>query len=333
VNIHSDDPLRLDPDECHVWRVFLDTPPAVVARLRALLSADERARAARFVFESHRRRFVVAHGGLREILSGYVGVAPASLTFTSGPSGKPALVEPRTCLRFNLSHSGGLALVAVTLGREVGVDLEAHRPLPELDALAESCFSLVERRALAAVPEAQRLESFFDGWARKEAFLKLLGDGLARPLDSFDVTLTPGEPARLLRVAGDSTAAWTLHAVPVGPGHGGALAIEGPPVVIRLQDWAAGYATERNDGARRPGRHAGVRGGRQPRGAVFGLAGRRSAAEWLAGRRPERNEGRVPGLGPGGLDRHDAGEPAGGAKPPPDGSLNAGGRPTMGEAR
>jgi 4'-phosphopantetheinyl transferase len=273
-----------------VWRVPLDAPAQVVGRLRSLLSAEERTRAARFVFEADRRRFVVAHGTLREILAGYVGVAPASLTFASGPLGKPALVEPRS-LRFNLSHSGGLALVAVALGREVGVDLEAHRPLPDLDALAECCFSPGERRALAAVPEAQRLVSFFDGWARKEAFLKLLGDGLARPLDSFDVTLSPGEPALLVRVAGDSISAWTLHSVQVGPGHAGALAIEGPPALTRLQDWATGYHRE------------------------------------------ERNEGRVPGLGQGSPDRHDAGARAGGAKRPIDGSPNARGRLTMGEAR
>jgi 4'-phosphopantetheinyl transferase len=316
-----------------VWRVPLDAPAQVVGRLRSLLSAEERARAARFVFEADRRRFVVAHGGLREILAGHLGVAPASLTFASGPSGKPAVVDPRTRLRFNLSHSGGLALVAVTLDREVGVDLEAHRPLPELEALAESCFSPVERRALAAVPEALRLGCFFDGWARKEAFLKLLGDGLARPLDSFDVTLTPGEPVRLLRVAGASTAAWTLHSVQVGPGHGAALAIEGPPAEIRFQDWVTECETGRNDGPGGPGRHADVRGGRQPGEAVLALAGRQDVAERLADRRQERNEGRVPGLGQGGLDRHDAGELAGGTRGFPDGFLSARGGLRMGDAR
>jgi 4'-phosphopantetheinyl transferase len=219
--------------------VLLDVPLAVAARLRGLLSAEERARSGRFVFERDRHRYVAAHGRLREILAGYVGAAPASLTFASSPSGKPALAEPRTELRFNLSHSRGLALVAVTRGREVGVDLEAIRAVEDLDDLAASCFSPAETRALAAVPEGSRLEAFFDGWTRKEAFVKLLGDGLSRPLDSFDVTLGPGEPARLLRVAGARAADWAIQQVEVGPGYRGALASEGPAVAIRLRDQPA----------------------------------------------------------------------------------------------
>ena len=312
MNIHSDDPLRLGPDECHVWRVPLDAPAQDVERLRSLLSAEERARAARFVFEADRRRFVVAHGGLREILAGYVGVAPASLTFASGPSGKPAVVEPRTGLRFNLSDSRGLALVAVTRGREVGVDVEAVRAAEDLDDLGASCFSPTERRALAAVPEASRLEAFFDGWTRKEAFVKMLGDGLSRPLDSFDVTLTPGEPARILRVEGGRAGDWSLRSIEVGPGHRGALAIEGPATEIRVRDWVVeSGGTRSSDERRGPRGQEGVRGGRQPRGAVLDLARRQGVAERLAACGQERNEERMPGLGQGDLDRHDAGEPAG----------------------
>ena len=93
----------------------------------------------------------------------------------------------------------------------MGIDLEAVRALENLDGLAASCFSRTEQAALAAVPEALRLEAFYDGWTRKEAFLKLLGDGLSRPLDSFDVTLSPGEPPRLLRVAGGCADRWWLR--------------------------------------------------------------------------------------------------------------------------
>jgi 4'-phosphopantetheinyl transferase len=124
--------------------------------------------------------------------------------------------------------------------REVGVDVEAVRALEDIDGLAASCFSPTERAALAAVPADRRLEAFYDGWTRKEAFVKLLGDGLSRPLDSFDVTLTPGQPARLVRVAGERTDRWSLQAIEVGPGYRGALASEGPAATVHLREWTVG---------------------------------------------------------------------------------------------
>jgi hypothetical protein len=189
--------------------------------------------------------------------------------------------------------------------------LERVRPVEDLEGLAASCFSLAERDALAAVSEMARLEAFFDGWTRKEAFLKLLGDGLSRPLDSFDVTLAPGEPARLLRVAGGRAADWTLHAVEVGPGYRGALALEGTAREIRLRDWALGSEKGSIDERRGSRGHDDVHGGHQPRGAVLDLAGRQGDAKWLARCGEERVEEPVSRLGQGGLDRSDSGEPSG----------------------
>lgn len=293
-----------------IWRMSLTAPAASRNRLAGLLCEQERRRADRFAFDRDRDRFVMAHGRLRSILSQYARVPGRQLEFLSAPGGKPRLVSPGE-LRFNLSHSGDRALVAVAWAREVGVDVEAVRVLEDLDDLAASCFSASERGALDAVPEASRLECFFDGWTRKEAFLKLLGDGLSRPLDSFDVTLTPGEPVRLLRVEGGRAGDWTLHSIDVGPGFRAALAVEGQARTIRLLDWPADGETGRSDGRRGTGRHEEVPGGRQPGGTVLDLAGRPSSAERLAGRWQGRDEERVPGLGQGGLDRHDAGEPAG----------------------
>jgi len=315
-----------------VWRLSLAVPAGTRDGLWGLLCEQERRRADRFAFDRDRDRFVVAHAGLRCVLSLYARVPGQDLEFLSAPGGKPRLVSPGE-LRFNLSHSGDRALIAVAWEREVGVDLEAVRDLRDLGGLAASCYSPTERRALAAVPEASRLEAFFDGWTRKEAFLKLLGDGLSRPLDSFDVTLAPGKPVRLLRVEGGRTGDWTLHSIDVGPGFRAALAIEGQVRAIRLLDWAADDETRRSDDRRGPGRHEDVPGGRQPRGAVLALAGRQGPAQRVAGRRQERNEGRVPGLGQGGLDRHDAGEPTGRARGLPEGFLSARGRLPIGEAR
>jgi 4'-phosphopantetheinyl transferase len=220
--------------------------------LRGLLCDEERRRADRFAFARDRNRFTAAHGALRGILSLYAGVPAAALDFGQDPGGKPRLRSPRD-LRFNLSHSADRALLAVAWHREVGVDVEAVRALDELDGLAASCFSPVERRALAALPEELRQQAFFDGWTRKEAVLKLLGDGLSRALDSFDVALTPGEPAAVLRLEGGDARELWLHAIDVGPGFRGALASDGPVALVRVRDWA-GEGVAAHPGAARGAR-------------------------------------------------------------------------------
>lgn len=229
--------LGLAVGDVHVWRVDLEAPtpgPAVKT-----LDPAEKARAARFVFERDRRRFVASHGALRAILSLYVGEAPEDVAFTEGPHGKPALLQGKGAVRFNLSHSGEIALVAVGRDREVGVDVEAWREIADLLALARTCFSEAERAVLASLPELDRRPAFFAGWTRKEAFLKALGDGLARPLDRFDVTIAPRETPRLLRVEGDDPARFAMRALDVPVGYTAAVVTEGPIHRVRRFDWEA----------------------------------------------------------------------------------------------
>jgi 4'-phosphopantetheinyl transferase len=132
-------------------------------------------------------------------------------------------------LRFNVSHSEKLALFAFLNGREVGVDLEFLRPMPDGDAVSERFFSSWERAAFREMPEAQKTEAFFRCWTRKEAFINAIGQGLSHPLDRFDVSLAPGESARLLAIDGDSEAAnrWLLRELSPAPGYLGALAVDG----------------------------------------------------------------------------------------------------------
>jgi 4'-phosphopantetheinyl transferase len=242
-----------------VWRVSLAGLDGDPHGLRRLLCNDERRRAERFAFDRDRDRFVVAHAALRGILSLYAGVPASALEFRCDPGGKPRLAR-QPGPQFNLSHSADRALLAVAWHRELGVDVEAMRPLDDLDGLAATCFSPLERRTLAAVPEGRRLDAFFDGWTRKEAVLKLLGDGLSRELDSFDVTLAPGEPPALLRLDGGDPHQLALHAIDVGPGFRAALASEGPALSVRLRDWhGEGVTTNGNAGTgsrRRGGRAA-----------------------------------------------------------------------------
>jgi 4'-phosphopantetheinyl transferase len=215
-------------EEVHVWHVALEQPPECLRTLERLLAAEERRRADRFVFEKDRHHFIVGRGVLRLLLGGYRDTDPARVPFTYGFNGKPALADGST-LRFNLSHSGGLAAYAFTHGRELGIDVEQLRPLPDAEGIAERFFSRTEREALRALPGELKCHGFFNCWTRKEAYLKACGSGLARPLDEFDVTLRPGEPARLLHVVGqpDEVTRWSLCELTPPPGYVAALMVEG----------------------------------------------------------------------------------------------------------
>src|SRR5262249_41616868 len=160
---------------------------------------------------------------LRMTLADCLCCQPAGLRFGYGSHGKPFL--PDIDLRFNLSHSGGWAALAVARGHEVGIDIEQIRADRATDDLAQRFFSPREWAALRALPEAERCAAFFRCWTRKEAFIKLIGEGLSFPLDEFDVTLRPDEPPALLSVRGDARAAtrWTMHEFASPPGFAAAL--------------------------------------------------------------------------------------------------------------
>ena len=211
-------------DGVALWVADLDAAESGEPAL-AILSDDERARARRFVFDAHRRRFIACRAWLRTRLGERLARDPAALRFVYGPVGKPALEGER--LRFNLSHSGEHALLAVADGVEVGVDIERVRPLADMDALTLRVFSDGERAALAAVPADQRTAAFFAGWTRKEAYIKARGEGIAL-LGAIEVALTPGEPARLMGVRGlaDEPQRWSLEALSPGPGLVAAVCLE-----------------------------------------------------------------------------------------------------------
>lgn len=193
-----------------VWRGCLDQSPNVQGRLAALLSDDERERAARFHFERDRSRYVVGRGLLRILLDGYAGIDAAHLRFRYGRHRKPFLVGSGPF--FNVAHSGAVVLYAFSSTREVGVDVELMEPELPGDGIAERFFSPVEVAALHALPEEDQPRAFLACWTRKEAFLKARGDGLTLALDSFDVSLAPAEPAAVLgmRWSSDEHLRWKL---------------------------------------------------------------------------------------------------------------------------
>lgn len=202
-----------------------------MARLRALLSDEERARAARFLAPLHGDRFTVAHGRLREFLAHRLGVSPDSLQFASGQYGKPHLSGhlAQSGLQFNLSHSGGLGLLGWAEGKEIGVDIELWRPLSDEAALVRRFFSQAENLAYAALSPAERTQGFFECWTRKEAYIKAVGRGLGLPLDSFDVAFGPGRKAAILRASAElpNEPKWSLAAPKLEGGASAAIILEG----------------------------------------------------------------------------------------------------------
>jgi len=172
-------------DACRLWRIDLDRDPA--AEGLAMLSDDEWARARRFAFERDRRRFLAAHAALRQLLSRYTDLPGASLSFVHGRFGKPTLEGHAGGLRFNLTHSGPIALIAFHPAADVGVDVEQLRNMPEAQAMAEAHFTASERAGLAALTGDASDRAFLRCWTRKEACLKAIGIGLGVDTRSFDV--------------------------------------------------------------------------------------------------------------------------------------------------
>lgn len=229
---------RLVPGVVHVWCLSLDLPEPSIDGLRAILSADETVRAARYVFEKHRRRFIACRGQVRRILAGYLGVAAAEICFRYGAKGKPALESPWSDseIQFNISDSHELALCALVMNRDLGVDLEFISRPRDFDGLAEHFFAPREVEVLRSLPDNQRLHGFFNCWTRKEAVLKAVGIGLGMPLNCVEVTLAPHDPAKVVVYEGDTAASepWWLYSLEPSPSYVGALASRGYPLEVFL---------------------------------------------------------------------------------------------------
>ena len=231
----------LGADAVHLWRASLAPGAEELARLARVLSEEERSRAERFRFPVHRDRFVAGRGIQRLLLARYLDADPASLVYRAARHGKPEFAGPLADrgLRFNVSNAGDRMLLGVTMERELGVDLEEVRPMSDALPIARRFFSAAENEVFAVVTEEERDAAFFACWTRKEAFIKAVGDGLTMPLDSFDVTLRRGEPARLICTRPDpaEAARWTLREVDAGPGWAAAIVVAGRDVELRMFDW------------------------------------------------------------------------------------------------
>ena len=201
-------------------------PDADLAPLARILSPRECARAARFHFSRDRWRYITARARLRELLARRLDCAPAEVPLDCNAYGKPFV--PAGDLRFNLSHAGDVTLYVLAQGRDVGCDIEWRNEQVAVDDVAARFFAAREVDVLRGLPAAERTAAFFNGWTRKEAFIKALGLGLSVPLDGFEVSLAPGEPAAFVR----GGAGWSIHAFEPLPGLHAAIVARGSAPIV-----------------------------------------------------------------------------------------------------
>lgn len=231
----------LTDNSVHVWSASLQQTARVIQGLSAVLSDDERTRAERFHFKEHRNYYIVGRGILRFLLARYLHLEPQQLQVEYTQYGKPFLADSHGAqtLCFNLSHSGGYVMYAFSRNRRVGIDIEHIHALADMEQIAATNFSKDENRQFKTVGVDEKQQAFFNCWTRKEAFIKAIGDGLSFPLAQFDVSLIPGEPARLLGLLGSEqeAARWCMCELRPAVGYVAALVIEGNGCSISYQEW------------------------------------------------------------------------------------------------
>jgi 4'-phosphopantetheinyl transferase len=230
-------PIGLEDRTIHVWGFSLDRSPSFVEQCCSWLSDDERERAGRFIRRQDHVRFVFAHGGLRAVLSRYLGLSPNVIELNRGEAGKPSLAKQspdRPAITFNMSHAHGRALIAVSQGREIGVDLEQVRSDVEAGKLSERYFAPSEHAVIMQSAQEHRTTQFFRYWVAKEALLKAQGIGL-RGLSQCEVLLSADSAgaevvspvALLLRDK------WRIRFLSCGEGWEAAVAAQGNDWIVR----------------------------------------------------------------------------------------------------
>lgn len=232
----------MTPDRVALWWIFLDRiADSDWETLEAVISDEEHIRSERFHFDRDRQVYIAAHATCRGLLSYCLGGDPRSWRFSVEDHGKPELISPADGprMRVNISHTRGLAAVALTVDHDIGVDVEWLQRNAETDKLAKRVFAARECRTLAAVPQARKLETFLSFWTLKEAYVKAIGKGLSQPLDAFSFDLDTLRIDFEDRLA-DDPAKWHFERYAPGPEHLMALAINHPePARLTIDAMAA----------------------------------------------------------------------------------------------
>ena len=233
--------IAVDVGEVHIWTARSSVRPDNVATFESVLNDTEKDAAHRFYFERHRLSYIFSHAALRTILSGYLDRAPEDIQFRHNSFGKPFLADadPPSDLQFNMSHSGDVVLVAVTRGRQIGVDVEMIRVMKDFAGIARLNFTKEECAFIENATHGNPQNAFFKSWARKEAVIKAVGKGLSIPLNTFDASIPPGQEGRSLALPADApdVEAWWLSDLMVPEGFVGAVVVEQSIAHLRYLAW------------------------------------------------------------------------------------------------
>jgi len=237
------DQPQLDGSQVHLWRSSLDLPITIIKQLANILSEDEIAKADRFRFPQHRRRYIAARGILRQLLGKYLQISPNNIKFKYGDRGKPSLTKSisSSSLEFNISHSQDYALYGFAYNHPIGVDIENLRTMQDAAQIAQRFFSPQEFELVNCLSGEQQQRVFFKLWTAKEAYLKAIGTGLAGSLASIDITFDNSEIPYLKSIQGDTTAIvpWSMYPCIPALGYVGAIAIKTKitPQQIKYLNW------------------------------------------------------------------------------------------------
>jgi 4'-phosphopantetheinyl transferase len=230
--------LWIEGHDVHVWRILPVVSPDKLSGFLRLLQPDELRRFDSFYRDENRFEYLWAHGALRTILSRYLRILPAQIQFATNYYGRPYVANPtvESPVFFSLSHTEGLAMLAVSRMEAVGLDVERCREMADLDAIVANHFSGNELLKISSLNSLERQQCFFRCWTRKEAVVKATGFGLSLNLNQMEVTLLTDEPAKVVRCHWEarSSSQWALKELEPAWGYVGAVALEAPGMDLRL---------------------------------------------------------------------------------------------------
>lgn len=238
--IHDRTLLTLQANDLDIWAFSQRQASSVSLKLHSILAEDELRRAEKYYTSELQNQYIVRRGILRTILSYYLDCFASEIEFCYSEWGKPQL--DGSLIHFNLSHSHDSVVVSVSTERLLGIDIEFNAPIPDMKRVAEHHFSPYEQKTLFALDESEQMTAFYRCWTRKEAFIKADGRGLGIDLDSFDVTLAPNYPPKLLRIEDNHTLAtqWTMQNLPLdGKNYLGAVLVFG--AIHRQRYWQVDF--------------------------------------------------------------------------------------------
>ncbi len=212
----------------HIWLIKYDQSNHLLSAAKHILSDEEKRRADRFHFDIDHKRFSMTRTLLKIILGNCLSKPSQDIQFIFNKHGKPMLADSGNEIHFNVSHSGNLGMIAISNISKIGIDVEQFRNEMITENIAKRFFSKLEVEEFLKLAEDEKLQGFFNCWTRKEAFIKAVGLGLSLPLNAFDVTLKPNEPARLVAVRYKNEIAtnWTLTDIKLKNGYASAFIIK-----------------------------------------------------------------------------------------------------------